>query len=875
MLGFAAVLTLLAPQDPAAALAAERARVALVARCAPAVCSVMAMDAPGGGSGVVFHPMGYVLTNYHVVGEPRKSAPGTPRVWQNKKVGMPDGQLYEAVVLGIDPGSDLAVLRLLPRQESSPQHGHRWPSCEIGDSDRLMVGDHVLAMGNPFLLATDFQPTVTFGIVSGLHRYQEGERHRLLVYPDCIQTDAAVNPGNSGGPLFDERGQIVGINGRIAVGDRGRVNAGVGFAIASNQIRNFLGDLLAGRHAEHGTLDLSAWFRAEDEGPDRPRGVFVQQLFKDSVAANAGVQLGDQILALDSVPVHSANQFATMVGVLPAGTFVELTFRSPGAARPKTATIRLARLDTGSSFDGATPRLASADERTLAARAFCSTEPGSNFPFLLRPDGAIRSTTRTADGFVLTIGSLQLCRRSPGPAVEAITLRVDGEPAGPPRPATVEEAELLYREERLNAFAWPHGGHQHRLADARLLGGVHVHGEPAFRYELPGVDGETWFFLDGRPAGFCYRDPLRRAEVAFHLRAERLLVVVDGAPEPGWSIALPPSAPVSPPPPPPPPPLTPNPLAARFADVQSSVVKIHGASGLATIQAYAAGIVVSERGHILTLDQVLLQHERTRVVLADGSVHLAKLLPPDERLGVRLLQIDTRGLAAPLRPVWPPSYDAAAQLAAPGRTVLSLGNCFRLAEFNEAISATFGIVVGATTTALRHRLADVHYDGTILLTDASNNPGHYGGGLFDLDGRWLGLNLRLLDSTETNTLLSAAIPSWDLLPYLEQYVLGRTPPPAPAVERRPVFTGIVLFESAGRRSPPAYVERVLPGSPAAALGLRADDLVVRIDDFVIRSCKEMRDVFERCRPGQTVRLSWKRGSAVLEGELLLAEEPAK
>ena len=118
----------------------------------------------------------------------------------------------------------------------------------------MLVGETVFAMGNPFLLATDFTPTVTFGIVSGTHRYQQGSGNRMLVYPDCIQVDAAVNPGNSGGPLFNEQGEVVGINGRISIGDRGRVNVGVGFAIASNQIKNFIGDLVAGRHAEHGTL---------------------------------------------------------------------------------------------------------------------------------------------------------------------------------------------------------------------------------------------------------------------------------------------------------------------------------------------------------------------------------------------------------------------------------------------------------------------------------------------------------------------------------------------------------------------------------------------------------------------------------------------
>jgi len=226
----------------------------------------------------------------------------------------------------------------------------------------------VLAMGNPFLLATDFTPTVTFGIVSGTHRYQEGQGNRMLVYPDCIQVDAAVNPGNSGGPLFNEAGEVVGINGRISVGERGRVNVGVGFAIASNQIKNFLGDLLAGRHAEHGTLDMSAWYMTGQNEESKRRGVFVQQTFRDSVAATAGVRLGDEITWFNGAEVRTANQLATLVGVLPAGAWVSVTHRpmlefGKGYGEPRNVFLQLASMDTGSSAER------KADNQRLASRA--------------------------------------------------------------------------------------------------------------------------------------------------------------------------------------------------------------------------------------------------------------------------------------------------------------------------------------------------------------------------------------------------------------------------------------------------------------------------------------------------------------------------
>ena len=306
--------------------------------------------------------------------------------------------------------------------------------------------------------------------------------------------------------------------------------------------------------------------------------------------------------------------------------------------------------------------------------------------------------------------------------------------------------------------------------------------------------------------------------------------------------------------------------------VLPSLVKIHGASGLATISAFATGIVVSKQGHILTIDQIMIQKDRTRVVLYDGSVHQATLLPEDSKLKVRLLKIDPALVQGELQPMWPPSEDDARFRT--GQFVVSIGNAFRLAEFSEKMSATFGVVVGRANTALRYRMADVAYDGDLILTDACNNPGHFGGGLFTLDGRWIGLNMKLLDSKETNTMVSAAIPVRDVLPYLEEHVMGKAPVEV-ANQREPVWTGAVLFEQAGRQSPPAYVERVVAGSPAATLGLRPDDMIVRIDDYSIRTCRELREVLGKYEPGQTVKVTWKRGTQVLNGEMALAKEPAK
>ncbi|MBM3962607.1 MAG: trypsin-like serine protease [Planctomycetes bacterium] len=580
-------------QDPLAAVRADEARrVALVARCAPAVCAVMAMDEPGGGSGVVFDARGYVLTNYHVVGEPdpkwqppqppalpdtdlqafraqhpaaddaavaaftarwqdewrREHAPRGRRHYRNKKVGLPDGELYEAVVLGIDPGSDLAVLRLLPKHA-----GQTWPHRPLGDSDAVRAGQPALAMGNPFVLATDFAPTVTFGVVSGVHRYQEGQGNRMLVYPDCIQVDAPVNPGNSGGPLFDERGDVIGINGRIAVGDRGRVNVGVGFAIASNQIRNFLGDLMAGRHAEHGTLDLSAWRAGQDRQQADPtlRGVYVQQIFKDAVAAAAGIGLGDELVRCDGLALRSPNELARQIGVLPAGAWVELAWRpraSEGFGALREAAVRLAALDTGSSRDGGgdDARLASADERRRARDAWLAQWPARDEPAdamvtwrVVAPEGFVVRALRHGErlrrdrgGFDWT--DLGDARVDNGDGSDGSGFASDGN-SPTMRDLTADERESLRRERACNPLLWPSTTVRARLAEALLLGGVHVLGAPALRFALPGDGGcEAWFFLDGTPAGCAFRDPVRKARVEWHVRGSAVRVVFDGKAQAGW-----------------------------------------------------------------------------------------------------------------------------------------------------------------------------------------------------------------------------------------------------------------------------------------------------------------------------------------------------
>lgn len=289
--------------DPAV-LKNETERIAAVAKAAPSVLAIFAEGGQGGGSGVVISSDGYALSNFHV----------TKPCGDHMKCGMADGKLYDAVIVGVDPVGDVALIKLFGRDD--------FPAAELGDSDRVQVGDWCFAMGNPFLLATDLTPTVSYGLVSGVQRYQY-PAGTLLEYADCIQTDAAINPGNSGGPLFDAQGRLIGINGRGSFEKRGRVNVGVGYAISVNQIKNFLGYLKTGRIVDHATL--GAQVSTSDTGR-----VVVTNILEDCDAYRRGLRTDDEIVTFAGRQIRSVNAFKNVLGTLPRDWRVPLTYRRDG-----------------------------------------------------------------------------------------------------------------------------------------------------------------------------------------------------------------------------------------------------------------------------------------------------------------------------------------------------------------------------------------------------------------------------------------------------------------------------------------------------------------------------------------------------------------
>jgi len=238
--------------------------------------------AEGAGSGVIIAPDGYALTNSHVV-------QGAVRL----EATLADGTTLPARLIGDDRTTDLAVVNI---------GSAGLPAAELGDSDRLRVGQLVIAIGNPF----GFQTTVTAGVVSALGRSLRGQSGRLI--EDVIQTDAALNPGNSGGPLVDSRGRTVGINAAVIQGAQG-----ICFAIPINTARWVAGLLIRDGHIRRAYLGIAGEVlrlrssTVRDSGGVAPTGVAVVQIVAGSPAERAGIQPRDVIVALDDAPVRTVD----------------------------------------------------------------------------------------------------------------------------------------------------------------------------------------------------------------------------------------------------------------------------------------------------------------------------------------------------------------------------------------------------------------------------------------------------------------------------------------------------------------------------------------------------------------------------------------
>ncbi|MDQ5769763.1 Do family serine endopeptidase [Thiothrix subterranea] len=276
----------------------------------------------GTGSGVIIHAQrGHILTNSHVV----ESADAI-------HVTLKDGRKYLAEVVGIDPRADLAVLQI---------PAERLTAMRFGDSDRLRVGDFVVAIGNPYSIGQ----TVTSGIISALHR-----NPGISEYENFIQTDAPINLGNSGGPLVNLSGELIGINTAI-LGDQGGGNLGIGFAVPINTAAGVITQIVQYGSVERGQLGVEVQdvdsIMARDFGIKPNEGAIINQVLAGSPAEKAGVEAGDIIIKMNNKNVQGAVDVKNIIGDLRVGTEVNMTLLRAG--RPRNITVIIAQPKTEKS----------------------------------------------------------------------------------------------------------------------------------------------------------------------------------------------------------------------------------------------------------------------------------------------------------------------------------------------------------------------------------------------------------------------------------------------------------------------------------------------------------------------------------------------
>jgi S1-C subfamily serine protease len=282
--------------------------------------SIMPRVAEGAGSGVIFAPDGYILTNSHVVD-------GAQRI----VVTLADGHDLPGQVVGEDAETDTAVVRV------TPPNGSKLPAALLGNSEHLLVGQLVIAIGSP----AGLQSTVTTGVISALHRTLPGYGGRLI--EDIIQTDAAVNPGNSGGPLVNAKGEVVGIN--VAIVQQAQ---GLSFAIPINTVKWVASALMRDGEVRRARLGVAVQAGLLPQSlrralhVERESAVEVIQVVPGGPSERAGIHPGDVIIKLDNQSVGTVEDLRRYLERLTAGTRVKVTLIRASAAGPQLAEVSVA-----------------------------------------------------------------------------------------------------------------------------------------------------------------------------------------------------------------------------------------------------------------------------------------------------------------------------------------------------------------------------------------------------------------------------------------------------------------------------------------------------------------------------------------------------
>lgn len=321
-------------------------------------------------------------------------------------------------------------------------------------------------------------------------------------------------------------------------------------------------------------------------------------------------------------------------------------------------------------------------------------------------------------------------------------------------------------------------------------------------------------------------------------------------------------------------------FAAEPADgvidhVSRRVVKIFGAGGLRGLYAYSSGFIVSPKGYIVTVWSHVLDDQAVTVILSDGRKFEGKILGAEPQLDLAVLKIEADDL---------PFFDLDdAASAGVGTRVLAFSNMFKVATGDEQVSVLHGVIAARAKLTARRGTYETPYSGPVYVVDAiTNNPGSGGGVLTTADGVLLGMIGKELRNSQTNTWINYAIPIGELKTVIGEIISGkfvaRAERPDGALNPRrysPIDFGLVMVPDVLYRTP-AFVDSVLPGSPAAKADIRPNDLVLFVNDELVQSCRLFKDELGRLEAGDTLKLVLRRGNILLpiEFEVLKKREAA-
>ncbi len=277
---------------------------------------------PSLGSGFVISEDGYIVTNDHVIGHGEKTV---------ITINTSDGTEYPARLIGQDFISDIALVKV---------DGHIFPSSKLGNSNDLLIGEWTIALGNPFGLFKKSEPTVTVGVISATDR-DFGKVEEGRIYQDMIQTDAAINNGNSGGPLVNAAGEVIGMNTFIYTGDQYTSGSvGIGFAIPINRIKEIINGLINNK------IDRDYWigliyqpingYIARQLGYPEKQGIVVSSITRNSPADRAGLDLGDVLVEINGIPVKDSESVEAAMGTeyLKVGDELKIKVWREGEIKP-------------------------------------------------------------------------------------------------------------------------------------------------------------------------------------------------------------------------------------------------------------------------------------------------------------------------------------------------------------------------------------------------------------------------------------------------------------------------------------------------------------------------------------------------------------